>query len=491
MACQKPLTRKKMKNIIAVVGRPNVGKSTFFNKVIGERKSVVNNLPGVTRDRVYGESDWSGVPLTFIDTGGMVLEKPEEINKSINLQAELAMDIADVILFLVDAKEGLNPADHLLAKYLKQRQKSKQGQKQGKDSTGQGKDSAGQGKDSKGQCGKAKESGAQGKTKTVPILLVANKVDNPQQNTTQYDFYNLGLGSPIPISAEHSLGTGDLLDEILAKLNAIPQDLEEESKLKIAVIGKPNVGKSSLINKLLKEDRLIVSDVAGTTIDAIDTPISVGGKDYIIVDTAGIRRKRSIELDSVEYYSVVRSFIAIRRADVVLIVLDANEPISEQDVRLAGYVDSQGKPSVVVLNKWDLAKQDAYTINTHTKNLQKELDFMAYFKPIFVSALTGQRIEKIFELVDYVHFNASRRIQTSILNEALRDATSAVEPQSVKGRRLKIKYITQDSTNPPTFILFVNDATLLKDNYKRYLENSFRKAFNFEGTPIKILPRSD
>lgn len=429
------------KPLVAVIGRPNVGKSTFFNKICGKRISIVKDVPGVTRDRIYADAEWCGYNFTLIDTGGIDLKSDDNMKFHIRKQAEIAASLADVILFFTDAKDGVVSSDYEIAEYLR--------------STGK------------------------------PVLLVVNKLDNFEMEKV-YDFYELGLGEPIPISCEQAKGLGDLLDEVV-KFFGDRVENEEDKSLKIAVVGKPNVGKSSIINKILGFERVIVSDMAGTTRDAIDTPFEREGNSYLLIDTAGLRRKRSIEEDTVESYSVMRSLGAIRRADVVLIVLDSSEGISEQDIRIAGLVHEQGKPSIVVMNKWDKVEKDTYTILKYEEQLKTELNFMNYFESIFVSAATGLRLEKLFPLIHRVYDNASRRVTTGLLNEVISEAVSMNEPPSPGGRRLKIFYSTQAETNPPKFVVFVNDETLVHFSYKRYLENCLRKAFDLAGTPIKLV----
>ena len=428
------------KPLVAVVGRPNVGKSTFFNKICGKRISIVKDVPGVTRDRVYADAEWCGYRFTMIDTGGIELKSEDTMFRHIREQAEIAMDLADVILFFVDGKEGLVSSDYDVAEILRLTKK--------------------------------------------PVLLVVNKLDHYNIEDT-YDFYALGLGEPLAISCEQSLGLGDLLDEVVKHFDE-RNDEEDDFSLKIAVVGKPNVGKSSLVNRILGFNRVIVSDVAGTTRDAIDTPFKYMGKDYTIIDTAGMRRKRAIEDESVEDYSVMRTIAAIARADVVLIVFDSSEEISEQDVRIAGYVHEQGKPNIVVMNKWDKVEKDTHTIEKYESILARDLAFMDYYKSVFISAQTGQRAEKLISLVDEVYINASQRISTGVLNDVVREAVAMNEPPSHSGRRLKIMYATQPETNPPKFVIFVNDDTLVHFSYRRYLENYLRKTFDFSGTPIKL-----
>lgn len=432
------------KPLVAVVGKPNVGKSTFFNKVSGERKSIVLNTPGVTRDRIYADAEWCGKKFTLVDTGGIVITDKDAISRHIREQAKIAIELCDVILFFTDGKTGLTAEDLDVANMLRRSRKK--------------------------------------------VLLVVNKIDNfPPKDLS--DFYALGMGEPIAVSCEHMKGVGDLLDEVIASFGSLPDEDEDEDVIKIAVVGKPNAGKSSLVNRLLGFERTIVSDVAGTTRDAIDTPFEADGRKYLLIDTAGIRRKRSVD-DSVEYYSVLRALSSIRKADVCLIVLDATEELSEQDVKIAGYVHEQGKPSIVVVNKWDIVEKDTYTVEKFNKKLKCDLAFMDYFKSITVSAKTGLRVNKLLEAVNYVYEKSVMRITTGVLNEVISDATLTIEPPTKKGRRLKILYATQPSVQPPTFVIFVNDADLMHFSYKRYLENSLRTAFGYDGTPIRVIVRS-
>ena len=432
-----------MNGLVAVVGRPNVGKSTFFNRMAGRRLSIVEDTPGVTRDRLYADVEWLGNTFTLIDTGGIELDSDDEFFSHMRRQAELAVDTADVILFFTDAREGLTADDRDVAQYLRMRHNN--------------------------------------------ILLVVNKVDSPKQQDSLYDFYELGLGEPIAISAEQGLGLGDLLDEITARLpKGEPQ---KDNGISIAVVGKPNAGKSSLVNKLLNEERSIVSDIPGTTRDALDTKFEFNGQPLTIIDTAGIRRKRSIEDGSIERYSVLRSLGAIRRCDVALILIDASAGITEQDVKIAGYVHEQGKASVVLVNKWDIIEKDTKTSEKFKKQLYNDLAFMDYVDVQFISAKTGQRLQRVLPAVLEAHAQSVRRIQTGVLNDVLNDAMAVNQPPSTGGRRLKIFYCTQVAVAPPTFIIFVNQTQLLHFSYERYLENCFRKAFGFKGTPIKIILR--
>lgn len=429
--------------LVAIVGRPNVGKSTFFNRIVGQRISIVEDTPGVTRDRLYADAEWCGHSFTLIDTGGLEIKSEDVMWSHIRAQAQIAVETADVIVFMLDGKTGLTHEDYEVAAYLRKSRK--------------------------------------------PILLVVNKLDNNEQHLL-YDFYELGLGEPIGISAGQAKGLGDVLDEIV-KLTGKYETEEKEEALKIAVVGKPNAGKSSLVNKLLGYDRVIVSDIAGTTRDAIDTRIKIGDKEYILIDTAGIRRKRSVEED-LEQYSVMRSLGAVRRADVCLIVIDSSEELSEQDVKIAGYVHEQGKPSVVVMNKWDVVEKDTYTIEKYNRKLKEELKFMDYFIPTYVSAKTGKRVDNLIKLAERAYENASRRVSTGLLNDVLREAILTNEPPSKNGKRLKIYYVTEVSANPPTFVIFVNDDTLMHFSYRRYLENALRRSFDFEGTPIRLIIRN-
>lgn len=431
------------KPLVAIVGRPNVGKSTFFNRIVGQRISIVEDTPGVTRDRLYADAEWCGHAFTLIDTGGLEIKSEDVMWSHIRAQAQIAVETADVIVFMLDGKTGLTNEDYEVAEYLRKSRK--------------------------------------------PILLVVNKLDNNEQDLL-YDFYELGLGEPLGISAGQAKGLGDVLDEIV-KLTGKYETEEKEDALKIAVVGKPNAGKSSLVNKLLGYDRVIVSDIAGTTRDAIDTRIKIGEKEYILIDTAGIRRKRSVEED-LEQYSVMRSLGAVRRADVCLIVIDASEELSEQDVKIAGYVHEQGKPSVVVMNKWDTIEKDTYTIEKYNKKLKEELKFMDYFIPTYVSAKTGKRVDNLIKLAERAYENGSRRISTGLLNDVLREAILTNEPPSKNGKRLKIYYVTEVSATPPTFVIFVNDDSLMHFSYKRYLENALRRSFDFEGTPIHLIIRN-
>lgn len=434
-----------VKPLLAIVGRPNVGKSTFFNKVAGRRISIVEDMPGVTRDRIYADAEWCGKNFTMVDTGGIEVHSEDKMWLHIKEQAQLAVELADVILFLVDGKSGILSDDYDVADMLRASRK--------------------------------------------PVVLAVNKIDNKNCMDNVYDFYNLGLGEPIPISSEQGLNLGDLLDEVTRYFPNSDIEAEDDDALKIAVVGKPNAGKSSLVNKILGFDRVIVSDIAGTTRDAVDTPFTVDGKKYRIIDTAGIRRKSKVEED-VEYYSVVRSIDAMRRADVVAVVIDASEDLSEQDIKICGLVHESNKPSVIIMNKWDKVEKDTNTIYEYNKKLDEELKFMSYYKPLYISALTGKRTNLVLDALNEVYQNASMRIATGILNDVITDAISVNEPPNYNGKKLKIYYATQAMTNPPTFVLFVNDEKIMHFSYKRYLENAMRKAFGFSGTPIRIRIRN-
>lgn len=434
------------KPLVAIVGRPNVGKSTFFNKIAGERIAIVEDTPGVTRDRVYADVEWLGKYFTLIDTGGIDPRSDDPLRIQMRRQAEIAIEMAEVILFFVDGRAGLTADDEDVADLLR----------------------------------KAKK----------PVLLVVNKVDTQALQDTRFDFYQLGLGDPITISSSNMMGLGDLLDDILALLpegGAAEED--DESTINIAVVGKPNVGKSTLVNRILGHERVMVSDIPGTTRDAIDAQFERDGQRFNIIDTAGIRRKRAIEDASLERYSVVRSFDAIRRCDVALILVDAQEGVTEQDTKIAGYVHEEGKAAVVVVNKWDVIEKQTGTFETMRKQVLEQLKFMDYAQTLFISAKEGTRVSRVLEMVREAYAQASRRVTTGVLNDVLSDALLAQQPPATGGRRLKIYYATQQSVRPPTFILFLNDEKLMHFAYQRYLENQFRKAFGFEGTPIRFILR--
>jgi len=432
------------KPIVAIVGRPNVGKSTLFNQLAGKRISIVEDTPGVTRDRIYADTEWLNFKFTMIDTGGLDPDSQDEMLRQIRNQAEIAIETADVILFITDGKEGITPADKDVADMLRKSKK--------------------------------------------PVVLAVNKIDTIEEEANLFEFYNLAIGDPVPISASHKRGIGDMLDRIVEHFDQEKQDEEDDDVIKIAVVGKPNAGKSSLVNQILGEERVIVSDIPGTTRDAIDTPVEIDGQKYLIIDTAGIRRKSRID-DSLERYSVMRALSAIRRCDVALIVIDAVQEVTEQDTKIAGLVHEEGKASIIVMNKWDLIEKDTDTMNKYRKRLANDLSFMTYAPNIFISAKTGQRVKRIMELVNYVYNQYTFRISTGVLNECLAEAIAMNEPPSDKGRRLKILYGTQVSVKPPTFVLFVNDPELMHYSYERYLENYFRKTFGLEGTPVRIIAR--
>jgi GTP-binding protein len=432
------------KPLVALVGRPNVGKSTLFNRVIGRRIAIVEDTPGVTRDRIYGDAEWLTHSFTLIDTGGIEPANEDIISVQMRRQAELAIETADVIIFIVDGRDGLTPVDADVADLLRKSKKT--------------------------------------------VILAVNKVDHRQLENSVYDFYSLGIGEPISISAEQGLGIGDLLDAVAAHFEE-HADEEDEDVTSIAVVGKPNVGKSSLVNALLGQERTIVSDIPGTTRDAIDSPFEQNGKKYILIDTAGIRRKRSIEDESIERYSVIRSLGAIRRADIVLIVVDAEQGMSEQDVRIAGYAHEEGKASVLIVNKWDLIEKDTFTMDKFKKELTSDLAFMSYVPMLFISAKTGQRVNKIMETANMAYAQNCVRVSTGTLNDIISEAVMTTEPPSDKGRRLKIYYATQASVKPPTFVLFVNDPDLMHFSYKRYLDNFLRKSFGLNSTPIRLFVR--
>ena len=430
------------KPLVALVGRPNVGKSTFFNKVVGKKLSIVENFPGVTRDRLYADAEWCGKTFTLVDTGGLELKSTDEMWKHIQKQAEIAIDTADVIVLFTDGKTGLVASDYDVA-------------------------------------GKLRKSGK-------PIIVAVNKLENYDPNKL-YEFYNLGLGEPFGISAEHGTGIGDLLDEIVAKFE-LTESMAEDNSIKIAIVGKPNAGKSSLCNKILGFDRTIVSDIAGTTRDAIDTDFTYNGEKYTLIDTAGIRKKSNVTED-LEYYSVLRALGAIRRADVCVTVIDASVGVTEQDVKICGYIDEQNKPSVIAMNKWDIIEKDTNTVNKFNADLAEALKFMDYNLPVYVSAKSGQRVDKILTLCKKALENSKKRVPTGQLNDLILDCVRANEPPTVNGKKLKITYVTQAETTPPTFVFFVNEERLMHFSYKRYLENCLRKSYDFSGTPIKIITR--
>jgi ribosome-associated GTPase EngA len=429
-----------VKPIVAIVGRPNVGKSMLFNKLVGRRLSIVQDTPGVTRDRIYGETDWNGRTFTLVDTGGIEPRSDDQILGFMREQAQIAIENATVIVFLTDIRTGLTAADHEVANMLL-------------------------------RSGK-------------PIVLAVNKMDSTGLPDAEfYEFYNLGLGDPIAVSAVHGHGTGDLLDACVKYFPPEAAEEEDDDVIKVALIGKPNVGKSSLVNRILGENRVIVSDVAGTTRDAIDTPFTNDRGSFILIDTAGMRRKSKVEED-IERYSVLRATMAIDRADVCLILIDAQEGVTEQDTKVAGLAHEAGKACIIVVNKWDLVDRDDKTMDRMTEDIRRDLSFMTYAPVLFISALTGQRVDKLFDLIVAVSNQASMRITTGMLNNVLADAQTRVQPPTDKGRRLKIYYMTQVGIRPPHFVIFCNDARLFHFSYQRYLENCIRSTFGLTGTPI-------
>ncbi len=432
------------KPIVAVVGRPNVGKSTLFNMLAGERISIVKDTPGVTRDRIYADVTWLNYSFTLMDTGGIEPRTNDQMLRHMREQALMAIEMADVVLFLVDAKTGLVDNDYQVADMLRKAHKK--------------------------------------------VVLVVNKVDNfDRQMSDVYEFYNLGIGEPHPISSLGKLGVGDMLDEVI---HLFPQDLEEEEddRPRIAVVGKPNAGKSSLINKLLGENRVIVSDIAGTTRDAVDTAITWHDKEYVFIDTAGLRRKNKIK-EEIERYSILRTVSAVERADVVILMIDATEGVTEQDAKIAGVAHDRGRGMLILVNKWDLVEKDNHSVKKYTQEIRDVLSFMPYADIMFVSAQTGQRLPKIFDELDMIIQNHALRIATGVLNDILTEAVALQQPPSDKGRRLKIFYMTQVSVKPPTFVIFVNDKKLMHFSYTRYIENKVREAFGFQGTPLKFIIR--
>ena len=433
------------KPIVAIIGKPNVGKSTFFNYLAGSRISIVQDTPGVTRDRIYAETNWRGRDFTLIDTGGIEPESDDIILSQMREQANLAINMADVIIFLTDIRQGVTSADKEIALMLK---------KSGK-----------------------------------PIVLVCNKADNFEKDKEEiYEFYNLGIGEPYPISAANALGIGDVLDKIYENFPEKAENEEEQDAIKVAVIGKPNVGKSSLINKILGENRLIVSNIAGTTRDAIDTPFKNEKGKYILIDTAGVRRKSKVK-ESIEKFSIMRTLLAIERADVCLMILDALEGVTEQDAKIAGEAHEAGKGVIIVVNKWDEYEKETGTLEKYKKDIYSKLSYLSYAPIIFISAKTGQRVHKLFDLINHVNEQNSMRISTSVLNQVINEAIAIVQPPTDKGKRLKIFYGTQVSTKPPTFVIFVNNKELFHFSYERYIVNQIRKEFGLEGTPVRIIVR--
>lgn len=433
------------KPIVAIVGRPNVGKSTLFNALAGEKISIVKDYPGVTRDRIYADITWLNYQFTMIDTGGIEPESKDLMLKHMRAQAEIAIETADVILFITDVRQGVVDSDFKVADMLR---------KSGK-----------------------------------PVILVVNKVDSFEKFMPDvYEFYNLGIGDPVPVSAASRLGMGDMLDEVAKHFPQSATEEEEDERPRVAIVGKPNVGKSSIINRLVGEERVIVSDIAGTTRDAIDTAITWQDKEYVFIDTAGLRRKNKIK-EELERYSIIRTVTAVERADVVVVVIDASEGVTEQDAKIAGIAHERGKGIIIAVNKWDSIEKNDKTIYEHTKRIREILSFMPYAEIVFISAKTGQRVNKIFDVMDVVIQNHALRIATGVLNEILMEAVAMQQPPSDKGKRLKLYYITQVAIKPPTFVIFVNDKQLMHYSYTRYIENRIRDAFGFSGTSLKFIIR--
>lgn len=433
------------KPMVAIVGRPNVGKSTFFNYIVGKRISIVEDTPGVTRDRVYAEANWRGKDFTVIDTGGIEFDSSNDILSQMKQQVDIAINMADVIVFMTDAKQGIMASDNEIALILKKSKK--------------------------------------------PVILVCNKADNFGSDAPEiYEFYNLGLGEPHRVSAANAIGIGDVLDTIYELLPSKEKDLDEDSIVKVAIIGKPNVGKSSLVNKILGENRVIVSDVAGTTRDAIDSEFENEHGKYVFIDTAGVRRHSKIE-EKIEKYSVLRTLLAIERADVCLLMIDANEGVTEQDTKIAGEAHEAGKGIIIVVNKWDIYEKKSGTLEKYTKEIYNKVPYLSYAPVLFISAKTGQRVDKLFDLINNVASQNAKRVSTSVLNQVLNEAIAVVQPPTDKGRRLRIYYMTQASTKPPTFVVFVNDKKLFHFSYERYLVNQIRKEFDLTGTTVRMIVR--
>ena len=433
------------KPVVAIVGRPNVGKSTLFNALAGENISIIKDTPGVTRDRIYADVTWLDHAFTLIDTGGLEPDSSDIILSQMREQAQIAIDTADVIIFLVDVRQGLQDADSKVADMLRRSQK--------------------------------------------PVILVVNKVDSFQKFMADvYEFYNLGIGDPVPVSASSRLGIGDMLDEVVKHFPEKAEAQDEDDRPKVAVVGKPNVGKSSIVNKLSGNNRVIVSDIAGTTRDAIDTDIRWNGKEYIFIDTAGLRRKNKIK-EELERYSIIRTVTAVERADVVVVVIDAKEGVTEQDAKIAGIAHERGKGIIIAVNKWDAIEKNDKTIYEFTRKVRETLSFMPYAEILFISAVSGQRLPKLFETIDMVIENQTLRVQTGVLNEIVTEAVAMQQPPSDKGKRLKIFYVTQVAVKPPTFVIFVNDKELMHFSYVRYLENKIRESFGFKGTSLKFIIR--
>jgi GTP-binding protein len=436
---------KNKKPIVAVVGRPNVGKSTLFNALAGKRISIVKDTPGITRDRIYADVSWLDRTFTLIDTGGIEPDSRDIILSQMREQAQIAIDTADVILFMVDVKQGLVDADAKVADLLRRSHK--------------------------------------------PVVLAVNKVDHFDKYMADvYEFYNLGIGDPHPISAANQLGIGDLLDVVMAELGDKKGEEEEEDKIRVAIVGKPNVGKSSLINKLIGENRLIVSEIAGTTRDAVDTPVIRNGQEYVFIDTAGLRRKNKIK-EELEKYMIVRTVSAVERADIVVLLIDAVEGVTEQDAKIAGIAHERGKAVIIAVNKWDAIEKNDKTTKEYTQKIRNILSYMPYAEITFISALTGQRLSKLYDLIDMASENHAMRVATGVLNEIMSEAVALQQPPSDKGKRLKLFYITQVGVKPPAFVIFVNDKELMHFSYTRYIENKIREAFGFRGTPLKFIIR--
>ncbi len=439
------MAKRNRKPIVAVVGRPNVGKSTLFNALAGERISIVQDTPGITRDRIYTDVTWLDRTFTLIDTGGIEPDSKDIILSQMRAQAQIAIDTADVIIFLVDVKQGLVDADDKVADMLRRSHK--------------------------------------------PVVLVVNKVDSVNKYSADvFEFYNLGIGEPHPVSAVNKLGLGDMLEEVVSHFDTEGAGEEEDERTRVAIVGKPNVGKSSLINKLLGEERLIVSDIAGTTRDAVDTEIVHNGKEYVFIDTAGLRRKNKIK-EELERYMIVRAVSAIERSDIVVLLIDAVEGVSEQDAKIAGIAHDRGKAVIIAVNKWDAVEKDDKTIYRVTEKVRNVLSYMPYAEIIFISALTGQRLHKLFDVIDMVSENHAMRVATGVLNEIMAEAVAMQQPPSDKGKRLKLYYITQVSVKPPTFVIFVNKKELMHFSYTRYIENQIRDTFGFRGTPLRFIIR--
>ncbi len=439
------MSKKKTKPIVAVVGRPNVGKSTLFNALAGGNISIVKDTPGITRDRIYADVSWLDMNFTLIDTGGIEPDSKDIILSQMREQAQIAIDTADVIVFMVDVKQGLVDADSKVADMLRRSRK--------------------------------------------PVVLAVNKVDNFDKYMADvYEFYNLGIGEPYPISSVNKLGFGEFLDEVTSHFDRTEAQEEDDGRIKVAIVGKPNVGKSSLINKLIGENRVIVSEIAGTTRDAIDTEVTHNGKEYVFIDTAGLRRKSKVK-EELERYMIIRTVAAVERADIVVLVIDATEGVTEQDAKIAGIAHDRGKAAIIAVNKWDAVEKNNKTVNEYTQKVRQVLSFMPYAEITFISALTGQRLSRLYEIIDAVNENHAMRIATGVLNEIMAEAVTLQQPPSDRGKRLRLYYITQAAVRPPTFVIFVNDKELMHFSYTRYLENQIRETFGFRGTPFRFIIR--